>query len=142
MPVLLAFPLAEVLDLAAHAINAPSHATPVYDEPSGPALLLVALDGVYLLSNGLPQYDAAPGQAQAFGIRAVYADKLGPGTPPVQRDHALGHVGEALVPVPLPGPVITRLRKAAAEHYDIFTLTLTATNQLLGVARSRPLHSA
>ncbi|HEX8629365.1 MAG TPA: hypothetical protein VF755_14460 [Catenuloplanes sp.] len=142
MPALLAFPLDEVLDLAAHATAAPSHVEPVCGEPPGPALLLVAADGVYLVSNGLPQYNADPGQAQAFGLRAVYADELGPGTAATQRNHALGHAGEALVPVPLPRPVITRLHKAAAEHYDVFTLTLTATSEVVGVARRRPLDSA
>ena len=92
--------------------------------------------------NGLQQYNAAPGHAQAFGLRAVYADELGPGTAATQRNHALGHAGEALVPVPLPRPVITRLHKAAAEHYDVFTLTLTATSEVVGVARRRPLDSA
>lgn len=42
--------------------------------------------------------------------------------------------------MPLTRPVITRLRKAAAENYDV--LTLTATSEVVGVARRRPLDSA
>jgi hypothetical protein len=123
------FPLDELLILAEHATAAPSNAPPVADEPPGPALLLAAADGIYLLSNGLPQLDAAPGQPHAHGIRAVYADGYGPGTPTSARDTATG--------VPVPTPVLRRLR-ATADTYDVFTLTLTASHTLLGVARRHP----
>lgn len=75
-----------------------------------------------------------------FGLRAVYADELGTSTAATQRNHALGHVGEVLAPVPLPRPVITRLHKTAAEHDDALTLTLTS--ETVGVDRRPPLDSA
>ncbi|MFG2043960.1 hypothetical protein [Dactylosporangium sp. NPDC048998] len=136
MPELI-FPLDEVLLLAEHAAAAPANADPVADEPPGPALLLAAADGIYLLSNGLPQLDAAPGQPHAYGIRAVYADGYGPGTPTAARDAATGTTGETLTGIPVPAPVLRRLRATAAD-YDLFTIMLGATHALLGVARRHP----
>ncbi|GAB3861858.1 hypothetical protein ACFPIJ_56445 [Dactylosporangium cerinum] len=71
----LIFPLDDVLGLAEHALAAPSHTAPVGNRPPGPALLLLTTDdGNCLLSNGLPQLDAAPGQPHICGLRAVYAE--------------------------------------------------------------------
>ena len=131
----LTFPLDEVLLLAEHAAAAPSSAAPVAGEPPGPALLLTAADGIYLLSNGLPQLHAAPGEPHAYGIRAVYADGYTPGTPAAARDTATG--GEPLIPIPLLTPVLRRLRATATSH-DLFTLNLTASHAVLGVARRHP----
>ena len=139
MPELI-FPLDEVLVLAEHAAVAASNAPPVAGEPPGPALLLAAADGIYLLSNGLPQLDAAPGQPgqpHAYGIRAVYADGYSPGTPAAARDTATGTRGEVLTGIPVPAQVLRRLR-ANADTHDVFTLTLTASHALLGVARRHP----
>jgi hypothetical protein len=135
----LTFPLDEVLVLAEHAATAASTTPPVADEPPGPALLLAAAaDGIYLLSNGLPPLDAAPGEPHAYGIRAAYADGYGPGTPSTVRDTAIGASGELLIGIPVPAPVLRRLRATATTH-DLFTLTLTADHAaLLGVARRRP----
>jgi hypothetical protein len=133
----LVFPLDEVLILAGHATAAPSTAPPLGDEPPGPALLLVAAEGICLLSNGFPQLDAAPGQAHAYGIRAVYADGYGPGTPTDAREAAIGVRGEFLIGTPVDEPVLRRLRAHAHTH-DLFTFTLTATHTQLGVARSNP----
>jgi hypothetical protein len=133
----LIFPLDEVLVLAEHAAAAASTTPPVTDETPGPALLLAATDGGYLLSHGLPQLDAAPGEPHACGIRAVYADRYGPGTPTSVRDTATGVPGELLTGIPIPAPVLRRLR-AAADSHDLFTLTLTAGHALLGVARRHP----
>jgi hypothetical protein len=71
------FKLAAVLDLAEHAVAAAAHAGPVDEEPAGPALLLVADDGVYFLSNGLPQPPPGPDQPAASTVRAVFAEHLG-----------------------------------------------------------------
>ncbi|GAA3302417.1 hypothetical protein Dvina_51645 [Dactylosporangium vinaceum] len=136
MPELI-FPLDEVLVLAEHAAAAPSSAPPAAGEPPGPALLLAADDGIYLLSNGLPQLDAAAGEPHAYGIRAVYADGYGPGTPPTARDAMTGVSGELLTALPIPEPVLRRLRATATNH-DLFTLTLSADNVVLGVARRHP----
>ncbi|MEU4592300.1 hypothetical protein [Micromonospora aurantiaca (nom. illeg.)] len=43
-----------VREFAEPIAAAAQHADPVDDESAGPALLLVADDGGYLLSNGLP----------------------------------------------------------------------------------------
>lgn len=136
MPELI-FPLDEVLGLAEHAVAAPSTAPPASGEPPGPALLLAAADGIFLMSNGLPQLDAAPGEPHAYGIRAVYADGYGPGTPPTDRDTATGVPSELLIGIPVPEPVLLRLRATATSH-DLFTLTLTADHVVLGVARRQP----
>jgi hypothetical protein len=128
------FPLDEVLILAAHAVAAPSSAPPASGEFPGPALLLAAADGIYLLSNGLPQLDAAPDEPHAYGIRAVYADDYGPGTTPADRDAMTGVSGETLTALPIPEPLLRRLRAAATTH-DLFTLTVTADHVALGVAR-------
>ncbi|WP_426512879.1 hypothetical protein ACPPVO_20890 [Dactylosporangium sp. McL0621] len=131
------FPLGEVLVLVEHAAAAPANAEPVADEAPGPALLLVAEDGIYLLSNGLPQLDAAPGQPQVYGMRAVYAEGCGPGTPAAVRTAAIGFAGATLTGVPIPLAVLFRLRAATAD-YDLFTITLSATRATICAARRRP----
>ncbi|MEV4511531.1 hypothetical protein AB0K00_21465 [Dactylosporangium sp. NPDC049525] len=136
MPELI-FPLDEVLVLAEHAAAAPSSAPPASGEIHGPALLLAASDGIYLLSNGLPQLNAAPGEPHAYGIRAVYADDYGPDTTPANRDTMTGVSGETLTGLPIPEPLLRRLRAMATTH-DLFTLTLAADHVVLGVARRHP----
>jgi hypothetical protein len=86
MDIPLRFDLTEVLELADHAMAAGAHAHPVDDEPPGPALLLAADDGIYLLSNGRPQLPPATGQPARRGTRAVFAHLLGPGTPWLSTD--------------------------------------------------------
>ncbi|GAA3449652.1 hypothetical protein [Dactylosporangium matsuzakiense] len=133
----LLFPLDEVLVLAEHAAAAPSSAPPACGVPPGPALLLAAADGIYLLSNGLPPLGAAAGESHAYGIRAVYANGYGPGTPPTARTAMPGVSSERLTGLPIPAPVLRRLRATATSH-DLFTLTLTADTIVLGVARRHP----
>lgn len=136
MPELI-FPLGEVLVLAEHAAAAPANAEPVADEAPGPALLLVAADGIYLLSNGLPQLDATPGQAQAYSMRAVYAEGCGPGTSVAVRDAAIGFAGATLTGVPISLAILHRLRAAAAD-FNLFTITLSAARATICAARRRP----
>ncbi|MEV6931588.1 hypothetical protein AB0M46_44840 [Dactylosporangium sp. NPDC051485] len=101
---------------------------------AGPALLLVAASGIYLLSNGQPPLAAASWQPNVDGVRVVYADGYGPGAMPVAAPAAVSVDGGILTDVPVPGAVLRRLR-AAADDQDLFTLTLSAGHLHLGVAR-------
>lgn len=136
----LRFPLAEVLELAEHAITAPTHGDPVADETTGPALLLVADDGVYLLSSGEPQLPPGPDQPATSGVRAVYADGLRPGTPWTALARALGSDDDLLTAIPLrepaDNPLIDQLRHASG-HHDTLTLTITGDEALITSSRTR-----
>lgn len=119
------FLLAAVLELAEHAVAAAEHADPVDDEPAGPALLFVADDGVYLMSNGLPQPLPGLGQPANSTVRAVFAEHLGPGQATHKGD-------DLLIALPLcqPGdPLVEKLRVAARTGHDSLVITLL-DNQL------------
>lgn len=133
----LTFPLAEVLVLAEHAAFAHTDADPYFGDATGPALLLAAADSIYLLSNGQPPLAAASWQPQAHGSLVVYADGYGPGALPAATRTAAGLDEEILTGVPVPDAVLRRLRAAATDH-DLFTLTLSVSHAILGVARRQP----
>ncbi|WP_028188854.1 hypothetical protein [Salinispora pacifica] len=125
------FTLAAVLDIAEHAVAATAHADPVDEEPAGPALLLVADDGVYLMSNGLPQPPPGPDQPATSTVRAVFAEHLGPGQPAYDGD-------DQLIALPLCQPgdrLIEKLRAAARTGHDALIITLL--NDQLSVAAIR-----
>ncbi|MBF9134716.1 hypothetical protein I0C86_38170 [Plantactinospora sp. S1510] len=114
------FKLVAVLDLAEHAVAATAHADPVDEEPTGPALLLVADDGVYFMSNGLPQPPPGPDQPAESTVRAVFAEHLGPEQPTHDGD-------DLLVALPLCQPgeqLIEQLRTAARTGADALVVTL------------------
>ncbi|BCJ65671.1 hypothetical protein [Polymorphospora rubra] len=89
------FPLADVLNLAEHAVAATEHADPVSDEPPGPRCCSSCY-GVYLMSNGLPQ-PPPPRPAGASTVRAVFADRL-------DRDQPDPDGDDLLVALPLRRP--------------------------------------
>ncbi|MEV6931389.1 hypothetical protein AB0M46_43795 [Dactylosporangium sp. NPDC051485] len=135
----LTFPLAEVLVLAEHAAAAHTNADPYFGEATGPALLLAAADSIYLLSNGQPPLAAASWQPQAHGSLVVYADGYGPGALPTAGRAAAGLDEEILIGVPVPDAVLRRLRAAVIDHNDdLFTLALSVSHAILGVARRDP----
>ncbi|GEM_PF-2855078 len=131
----LRFTLTEVLELADHAMVAGTHADPVDDEPAGPALLLFADDGVYLLSNGRPQLPPAAGQPATSGVRAVFAHGLGAGTPWLDQVPALGGADDLLAALPLQEPadrrLIDQLRTAVRLGNDTLTLSITGGQLIL-----------
>ncbi len=131
----LRFTLTEVLELADHAMAAPAHTDPVDDEPAGPALLLVADDGVYLLSNGHPQVPPASGQPATSGVRAVFADGLRAGTDWLDQVHALGGADDLPVALPLQEPtarpLIDQLPAGVGLGHDTLTLSITGDQLIL-----------
>ncbi|WP_327007667.1 hypothetical protein OHA72_10550 [Dactylosporangium sp. NBC_01737] len=133
----LTFPLAAVLVLAEHAAAAHTNADPYFGDTTGPALLLAAADSIYLLSNGQPPLAAAAWQPQAHGSLVVYADGYGPGALPAAARAAAGLDEEILTGVPVPDAVLRRLRAAATDH-DLFTLNLSVSHAILGVACRQP----
>ena len=70
------FPLCEVAALAEHAMAAPEHAAFGFDsdETPVPALLCVADDGIYLMSNGSPRLLADPAKPEGPS-RIVHAHR-------------------------------------------------------------------
>ncbi|MFD9067553.1 hypothetical protein ACFVZ3_39235 [Kitasatospora purpeofusca] len=74
-PLLLRFPLADILPLAEHAAAAPKHRTSPYSGATGACLVWVKNDGTYIMSNGLPHL---PGKDTHHHV--VHADGWGPGT--------------------------------------------------------------
>jgi hypothetical protein len=114
------FSLSAAMELAEHAVAAAEHGDPIDDEPAGLALLLVADDGVYLMSNGLPQPPPDPDQPATSTVWAVFAEHLGPGQPTHDGD-------DLLIALPLcqPGdPLIEKLRAAARIGHDALIITL------------------
>lgn len=139
MSTALRFDLAAALDLAEHTLAAPRH-QPVADEPTGPALLLVADDGVYLIGNGQPPMPPAADQPAASTVRAVYADGLGSGSDWMDLSAGLGH-DDLLVPLPLRAPadrpLIGLLRTAATRGHTTVILTVTDTALTVTTMRRR-----
>jgi hypothetical protein len=133
----LRFPLAEVLVLAEHAVAAADHASPVGDEPDGPALLLVADDSVYVMSNGHRQLPPTEGQPASSRVRAVFAEGYSAGTPWRDRLLGTGSEDDLLVGLPLlkPHALIDQLRDAAERGYDILTIDLHLGQITIGVTR-------
>ncbi|WP_051030276.1 MULTISPECIES: DUF3085 domain-containing protein [Nocardia] len=72
----------DVLELAEHAIAAPEHRQAYGDEsPVGtPSLIWVKDDGIYLLSNGLPNQPRTDTDPPTNKMHVVYAHGHGPGT--------------------------------------------------------------
>jgi hypothetical protein len=70
----LRFPLPDVLALADHAIAAPGHKPSYADTVSGktpePALWFVGDDGLYLMSNGLPEQPHPDGGDRLLVVQA------------------------------------------------------------------------
>ncbi|WP_203865555.1 hypothetical protein [Plantactinospora endophytica] len=129
------FDLADTLTLAEHAITAPQRAEPVDDEPIGPALLLVIDDGVYLMSNGLPQLPPGPDQPPYTTVRVVYADNPGHDDP--------GPDGDDLV-IALPlcqpgqGQLIDELRAAASIDLNTLAVAICGDEVAARVIRVPP----
>ncbi|MEV7931293.1 DUF3085 domain-containing protein [Kitasatospora sp. NPDC088779] len=84
-PLLLRFPLADILPLAEHAAAAPDHRTSPYSDASGACLIWVKDDGTYIMSNGLPHL---PGKNIHHHV--VHADGWGPGTEDELSDTPVG----------------------------------------------------
>ncbi|MFJ6776844.1 DUF3085 domain-containing protein [Kitasatospora sp. NPDC091257] len=80
-PLVLRFPLADILSLAEHAAAALDHRTSSYSDASGACLIWVKDDGTYIMSNGLPHLP---------GKDVVHADGWGPGTENELRDTPVG----------------------------------------------------
>ncbi|MFF2618528.1 DUF3085 domain-containing protein [Kitasatospora sp. NPDC058046] len=74
-PLLLRFPLADILPLAEHAAAAPDHRASPYSDASGACLIWAKDNGTYIMSNGLPHL---PGKDTHHHV--VHADGWGPGT--------------------------------------------------------------
>ncbi|MFI6163052.1 hypothetical protein ACIA59_24260 [Micromonospora haikouensis] len=114
------FNLVTAMELAEHAVAAAEHGDPIDDEPAGPALLLVADDGVYLMSNGLPQPPRGPNQPATSTVRAVFAEHRGPGQQTHDGDDLL-----IALPLSQPGdPLIEKLRAASRTGHDALVITL------------------
>jgi hypothetical protein len=137
----LRFPLADVLALVEHALAAPVHSGRVDDEPAGPALLLIADDGIYLLSNGHPQLPPADGQPPTSSVRAVFADGLRPGTPWEQAAQSLGSWDCQVLALPLTDPAsrcgVDQLRAGVTGGHDTFTVTITGDQLTAATCRHR-----
>lgn len=76
----LQFPLADVIELVAHALSCTEHIESYSQreagEPGTPALEWVKDDGTYLMSNGVPCLEGRDGEIN----RVVYAEGWGSGT--------------------------------------------------------------
>lgn len=79
------FPLAEVLEIAEHAVAAPGHRQSITqycdDQPGTAALVWAKDDGTYLLSSGLPRQVSGDPESQG-GSRVAFAEGWGQGTGP------------------------------------------------------------
>ncbi|MFB8243016.1 DUF3085 domain-containing protein [Kitasatospora purpeofusca] len=84
-PLLLRFPLADILLLAEHAAAAPDHRTSSFSDATGACLVWVKDDGTYFMSNGSPHL---PGRATHHHV--VHADGWGPGTENELRNTPVG----------------------------------------------------
>src|SRR5437763_7007015 len=139
----LCFPLTEVLDLAEHAAGAPHYASPVADEPDGPALLLVADDCICLRSNGLPPLPPTAGDACVHAVRAVHAEGYPAGTHWLARVHATGSEQALLVGLRLRDGyrVLDQLREAAGRGFTTLTVHLHSGGLRIGVCRRQPINT-
>lgn len=131
----LRFPLRDVLILAEHAIAAPDH-KPTYSDTlaatePGPALWCVGDDGLYLISNGLPNQ-----------LPNLYADGY---HRPLSK-HAIASLigGDDFVdalPLLDPNPdgtnLYTALTNAIVDGYDLFVISMDETAMELSLADSR-----
>lgn len=78
---ILSFDRNQVRELYVHAAKSIKHTASLGVEDQGPALLLVKDDGIYLMSNGLPQSKPQPHDPAPFrNNRVVYAEDYGPGS--------------------------------------------------------------
>ncbi len=137
----LCFPLTGVLDLAEHAVDAPHYASPVADEPDGPALLLVADECICLRSNGLPPLPPTVGDTCGHPVRAVHAEGYSAGTPWPARAHATGSAQPLLIGLPLRDGyrLLDQLRDAAARGFTTLTIHLHPDGLHMGVCRWQPI---
>ena len=124
----LRFALPDVLVLAEHALTAEVH---VYADPddkdAAPALLLVADDGVYLMSNGLPALEPTAEQPSVSRIRVVYAAGCPSDSDWTEQVDLASH-DDLLVTLPLQPALIGQLRTAHTRGADTFTVTVTVTH--------------
>ncbi|MFF0532837.1 hypothetical protein ACFYT3_31240 [Nocardia amikacinitolerans] len=76
------FRLADVLDLAEHAMAATAHSLPPFEESAvgSPSLIWVKDDGIYLVSNGLPRQTPTDTDHPESSVHVVYAHGHGHGT--------------------------------------------------------------
>ncbi|GIG86946.1 hypothetical protein [Plantactinospora endophytica] len=134
MPPVFRFNLAAVLDLAEHAVAAEQHVDLDGNDPTGPALLIVANTIVCLTSNGLPPLPPSPGQPPPHTVRVVHPDTLGPDQP--RRDGS-----DAVIALPLrrpDAPLIDDLRAAAREGLNAVTISISDATVAFSVTRVPP----
>lgn len=129
----LRFPLPDVLALADHAISAPGHKPTFADTADGklpvPALWLVGDDGIYLMSNGLPEQ---PHPGGGDRLLVVHADGYSTAT---SKHDARDEIGGDDFCDPLPlldaradGPTLhARLAAGAAAGRDLLVINLDPT---------------
>jgi hypothetical protein len=138
----LRFPLRDVLALADHAIAAPGHEPSYSNTLDGTtptaALWLVGDEGLYLMSNGLP--DQHPTENNR--LHPVYAD----GYRTSSSKHAIAdEIGgdDFVQPLPLlesqPGEatLYAQLAAAVADGFGLFVIDLDKTSMQLTFAESR-----
>ncbi|MFD9067549.1 hypothetical protein ACFVZ3_39215 [Kitasatospora purpeofusca] len=128
-PLLLRFPLADVLPLAEHAVAAEDHQFWPYTDESGPCLVWVKQRGTFLVSNGLPHLSGAD-KTRVL----VHAEGWGPDTENDLADTPVG--GDDFeeyfsLTESLPGDATTTLeqvRAAVADGLLWFVLEVTETS--------------
>ena len=135
-PLLLQFPLPEILPLAEHAAAAPNHRTSSFSDATGACLIWVKDNGTYFMSNGLPHL---PGKDIHHHV--VHAKSWGPGTENELRDTPVGGDDFAeyfQLTEPLSSDATTtlleQLRAAAAD--GMRWLELEVSKESVGIAFS------
>jgi hypothetical protein len=139
----LRFPLRDVLALADHAIAAPDH-QPSYSNtldattPTA-ALSLVGDEGLYLMSNGMPNQQHPTENSR---LHPVYADGYRTSSSKHAVADAIG--GDDFVqPLPLlesqPGEATlhAQLTAAVGDGFDLFVIDLDKTSMQLTLTESR-----
>jgi hypothetical protein len=139
----LRFPLRDILALADHAIAAPDHKPSYSNTLDGTtptaALWLVGDEGLYLMSNGLPDQQHP---TENNRLHLVYAD----GYRTSSSKHAVAdEIGgdDFVQPLPLLDPqpgeatLQAQLTAAVADGFDLFVIDLDRTSVQLTFAESR-----
>ncbi|MFD0973009.1 hypothetical protein ACFQ3X_30800 [Plantactinospora endophytica] len=137
------FHLADVLDLALHAVTARRHVNQSDLGLTGPALVVVAEQRTaYLTSNGLPQLPPSPDQPPHDRVRIVYPDNVGP-SQPRHDSNSDGDGDGRVIALPLRQTaggqqLVEELYIAASRGSNVLAVTISGDTLTLAALRVPP----